>query len=163
MVHVVGEYEKTIEQLVQEKTRQKSVLITKAGEKREETDQVRIEIEEVKRASKDLTKKYSRTREVISGYITTEADLKGEVESLVGWVRKGGERFELLKVDAEMQLGEANSRLAEVKKSKATELAKLSIMLRKAQMHVASLEKEQKESENMELSKICDDLISKLA
>ena len=86
MVHVVGEYEKTIEQLVQEKTRQKSVLITKAGEKREETDQVRIEIEEVKRASKDLTKKYSRTREVISGYITTEADLKGEVESLVGRV-----------------------------------------------------------------------------
>lgn len=52
-----------------------------------------------------------------------------------------------------------------MKKSKATELAKLSIMLRKAQMHVASLEKEkeQKESENMELSKICDDLISKLA
>ena len=95
-------------------------------------------------------------------------------------MRKGGERFELLKADAEMQLEEANSRLAEVrfilkitifekllqvKKSKATELAKLSIMLRKAQMHVASLEKEkeQKESENTELSKICDDLISKLA
>ena len=95
-------------------------------------------------------------------------------------MRKGGDRFELLKADAEMQLEEANSRLAEVrfilkiiifdkllqvKKSKATELAKLSIMLRKAQMHVASLEKEkeQKESENTELSKICDDLISKLA
>ena len=52
-----------------------------------------------------------------------------------------------------------------MKKSKASELAKLSIMLRKAQMHVASLEKEkeQKEAENSELSKICDDLISKLA
>ena len=86
MVHVVGEYEKTIEQLVQEKTRQRSVLIAQAQEKREEVMQVGIEIEEVKRASKGLTKKYSRTREVISGYITTEADLKGEVESLVGRV-----------------------------------------------------------------------------
>ena len=52
----------------------------------------------------------------------------------------------------------------QVKKSKASELAKLSIMLRKAQMQVASLEKEkeQREAENAELSKICDDLISKL-
>ena len=83
MGHVVGEYEKTIEQLVQEKTRQRSVLITRAKEKREEVLQVGTEIEEVRRASKDLTKKYSRTREVISGYITMEADLKGEVESLV--------------------------------------------------------------------------------
>ena len=51
-----------------------------------------------------------------------------------------------------------------MKKSKASELAKLSIMLRKAQMQVASLEKEkeQREAENAELSKICDDLISKL-
>ena len=52
-----------------------------------------------------------------------------------------------------------------MKKSKASELAKLSIMLRKAQMQVASLEKEkeQKETENAELTKICDDLISKIA
>jgi len=164
MVHVVAEYEKTIEQLVQEKARQKTVLIAQAEEKKEEVTQVLSEIEDVKRASKDLTKKYSRTKEVISGYVATEAELKGEVESLVGRVRKSGERFELLKADAERQLEEANTRLGEVKKSKASELAKLSIMLRKAQMQVVSLEKEkeQKEAENAELTKICDDLISKL-
>ena len=41
----------------------------------------------------------------------------------------------------------------------------MTIMLRKAQMQVASLEKEkeQKETENAELTKICDDLISKIA
>ena len=51
-----------------------------------------------------------------------------------------------------------------MKRSKAAELAKLTIQLRKAQIHVASLEKEreQKETENAELTKICDDLISKL-
>ena len=81
-------------------------------EKMENVRQVRIEIEDVKRASKDVTRKYSGTREAISGYVH-----------------------------------------------------KLSIMLRKAQMQVASLEKEkeQKETENAELTKICDDLISKIA
>ena len=83
---VVIEYEKTIEQLVQERTKERSHLLTQAEEKVEEVRQVRIEIEDVKRASKDLTKKYSRTREAISGYITAEAELKGEVESLVGRV-----------------------------------------------------------------------------
>merc|ERR1719318_1021736 len=164
MMHCVNEYEKTIEQLLDEKTKQRSVLTSQAEDRRAELGQVKIEIEDVKRATRDLNKKYSRTREAISGYMTAEAELKGEVETLAGRVKKGGERFEMLKADAEAQLEGANNRLGEVKRSKASELAKLSILLRKAQMHVASLEKEreQKETENAELSKICDDLISKL-
>jgi len=164
MMHCVNEYEKTIEQLLDEKTKQRSVLTSQAEDRRAELGQVKIEIEDVKRATRDLNKKYSRTREAISGYMTAEAELKGEVETLVGRVKKGGERFEMLKADAEAQLEGANNRLGKVKRSKAADLAKLSILLRKAQMHVASLEKEreQKETENAELSKICDDLISKL-
>ena len=114
MMHCVDEYEKTIEQLLDEKTKQRSVLAAQAEEKRAELVQVRLEIEDVKRASRDLTKKYSRTREAISGYMTTEAELKGEVETLVSRVKKGGERFELLKADAEAQLEGANNRLGEV-------------------------------------------------
>merc|ERR1719370_1965126 len=164
MMPCVNEYEKTIEQLLDEKTKQMSVLTSQAEDRRAELGQVRIEVEDVKRASRDLNKKYSRTREAISGYMTAEAELKGEVETLVSRVKKGKERFEMLKADAEAQLEGANNRLGEVKRSKAAELAKLTILLRKAQMHVASLEKEreQKETENAELSKICDDLISKL-
>ena len=54
--------------------------------------------------------------------------------------------------------------MAQVKKCKAAEVAKLTALLRKGEMHVASLEreKEQKERENSELSKICDDLIAKM-
>ena len=46
--------------------------------------------------------------------MTTEAELKGEVETLVSRVKKGGKRFELLKTDAEAQLEGANNRLGEV-------------------------------------------------
>ena len=41
--------------------------------------------------------------------------LKFSEVKILSQVRKGGERFELLKADAEMQLEEANSRLAEVR------------------------------------------------
>ena len=43
-------------------------------------------------------------------------------------------------------------------------MAKLSAQLKKAEMHLVSLEreKEQKEKENDELSTICDDLIAKM-
>ena len=46
--------------------------------------------------------------------MTAEAELKGEVETQVSRVKKGGERFELLKADAEAQLEGANNRLGEV-------------------------------------------------
>ena len=115
MMHCVNEYEKTIEQLLDEKTKQRSVLTSQAEDRRAELGQVKIEIEDVKRATRDLNKKYSRTREAISGYMTAEAELKGEVETLVGRVKKGGERFEMLKTNAETQLDEANNRLGEVR------------------------------------------------
>ena len=115
MMHCVSEYEKTIEQLLDEKTKQRSVLTSQAENRRAELGQVKIEIEDVKRATRDLNKKYSRTREAISGYMTAEAELKGEVETLVGRVKKGGERFEMLKTNAETQLDEANNRLGEVR------------------------------------------------
>ena len=115
MIHCVNEYEKTIKQLLDEKTKQRSVLTSQVEDRRAELSQVRIEVEDVKRASRDLNKKYSRTREAISGYMTAEAELKEEVETLVNRVRKGGERFEMLKTDAEAQLEGANNRLGEVR------------------------------------------------
>ena len=53
----------------------------------------------------------------------------------------------------------------QVKRGKAAEIAKLTAQLRKAEMHLSSLERqaEQKDKENVELSRICDDLISKMS
>ena len=72
--------------------------------------------------------------------------------------------FSLLEPAAETKLGEANIRLDEVKHSRASEIAKLTALLRKSEMGVASLEREveQKNRENQELTTICDELISKV-
>ena len=62
------------------------------------------------------------------------------------------------------KLGEANIRLDEVKRSRASEIVKLNALLRKSEMGVASLEREveQKNRENQELTTICDELICKV-
>ena len=58
----------------------------------------------------------------------------------------------------------ANQALEQIQRSKAAEISKLSVMLRKAEMKVSTLERtvEQKSRENKELTEICDDLISKV-
>ena len=178
MMEIVGQFEETIEQLLKEKAREKQSLRAGIEKKMEEKEQVRSEVRDVERASKDLSKKYSRTKEVIQAHMTSEAGLKVEVEEMSSRHRRGGERYQLLKTHAETRLEEANNRLGEVsrgegrriypysqvKRSKAAEIAKLSAQLKKAEMHLASLEreKERKEKENEELSTICDDLIAKM-
>ena len=118
----------------------------------------------VERAFKDLNKKYERTKEVINVFKSNEDVLKTTVTGLCARYKKGEERYDLLKTHAETKLGEANTRLGDVKQSRAAEIAKLTALLRKAEMGVASLERqvEQKNRENQELTTICDDLISKV-
>ena len=90
--------------------------------------------------------------------------MKTTVSGLCSRFKKGEERYDLLKTHAETKLGEANTRLDEVERSRASEIAKLNALLRKSEMGVASLEREveQKNRENQELTTICDELISKV-
>jgi chromosome segregation ATPase len=121
-------------------------------------------LQAVERAFKDLHKKYERTKEVINVFKSNEDVLKTTVTGLCNRYKKGEERYDLLKTHAETKLEEANTRLGDVKQSRASEIAKLTALLRKAEMGVVSLERqvEQKNRENQELTTICDELISKV-
>ena len=111
-----------------------------------------------------MQRKYERTKEVINAFKSNEDVLKSNVTDLVNRFKKGEERYDVLKTHAETKLEEANKKLGEVKQSKAAEIAKLTALLRKAEIEVSSLEKqvEQKSKENQELTTICDDLIAKV-
>ena len=115
MLQVVEEYEKTIQQLLAEKKKERDVGLANIEKKKEEAEQIKTEIEDVKRASRDLNKKYSRTKEVITASMANETALKAEVGELGARVRRGGERYAVLRDHAEAQLEEANTRLAEVR------------------------------------------------
>ena len=73
-------------------------------------------------------------------------------------------RYELLKSHAEETLEKANREIENMAKSQDAEMARLSAMLKKAEMKVTSLERgvEQKTKENEELTAICDELIAKV-
>ena len=90
--------------------------------------------------------------------------MKSEVKDLSSRFEKGEERYEVLKTDAESKLKDANDKMVEVRKSKEEEIARLTALLRKADMKVTSLQRtaDEKERENKELTKICDDLIAKV-
>ena len=118
----------------------------------------------MERAFKDLCKKYERTKEVIHTFKSNEDILKVTVSGLCNKFKKAEERYDLLKTHAETKLEEANSKLGEVERCRAAEIAKLKAQLRRTEMGVDSLEKkvEQKNRENQELATICDELISKV-
>ena len=90
--------------------------------------------------------------------------MKLQVKELNSRFKKGEERYEVLKTDAESRLKDANDKMVEVRKSKEAEIARLTAMLRKAEMNVISLQRkaDEKDRENVELTKICDDLIAKV-
>jgi len=58
----------------------------------------------------------------------------------------------------------ANEALANVRKQREGEVAKLQAMIRKAEMRVSMLERtiEEKNHENLELTNICDELIARV-
>merc|ERR550532_3692644 len=163
MMVIVDEFEKTIQQLIQEKER--SQVVTEIERERIfcERNQIFEDLQAVERAFTDLHRKYERTKEVIAGFKSNEDVLKSSLEDLTSKYRKEEERFEVLRTHAESKLEEANSQISELQRSKAAEIAKLTALLRKSEMRISSLERsvEQKTRENQELTTICDELIAK--
>merc|ERR1712127_722806 len=161
---IVEEFEKTISQLIAEKERESVCNVISRERMQTERNQILEDLQAVERAFNDLHRKYERTKEVVAGFKQNEDVLKRTVEDLTTRYRKGEDRYQLLKDHAEMKLNEANGKIEEVTRSKATEIAKLTAQLRKAEMMVSSLERqvEQKSRENTELTTICDELISKV-
>jgi len=164
MLGIIGDFETTIGQLIQEKERENVACQIQREKAEEERNQILGDLQDVKRAFKDLHKKYERTKEVINALKSNEDNLKANVTDLSTRFKKGEERYDLLKTHAETKLEEANKKLGEVKNSKAAEIAKLKALLRKAELGVSSLEKQvdQKNRENQELTTICDELIAKV-
>ena len=92
-----------------------------------------------------------------------ENQQKEVVKSMQSKLRNEQERYEILKTDANEKLSNANEKLNEIQKSKASEILKLNAMLKKAELEVASKERQvdKLNQDNAELTQICDTLIAK--
>ena len=78
-------------------------------------------------------------------------------------LKREQDRYELLKTDANEKLSNANVKLSSIRSSKEAEILKLKALLKKSELKVTALgDKVDKISkENIELTKMCDELIEK--
>jgi len=164
MKQVLKEYEKTISELIAEKEKERVRHVEEKSVLNGERDQAAEDLKNVEMAFADVHRKYERTKTVVEGFKTNEETLKRMIEESEIKLRKQDQRYELLKSHAEETLEKANREIENMAKSQDAEMARLSAMLKKAEMKVTSLERcvEQKTKENEELTAICDELIAKV-
>uniref|UniRef100_A0A3Q3WSW0 Transforming acidic coiled-coil-containing protein C-terminal domain-containing protein n=1 Tax=Mola mola TaxID=94237 RepID=A0A3Q3WSW0_MOLML len=95
---------------------------------------------------------------------TNEETLKSCAQDYLARIKKEEQRYQTLKAHAEEKISQANKEIAEMRSENKAELSALQVQLRREQLRVQSLEKtlEQKEKEADELTKLCDELISKV-
>jgi len=160
---VLEECERTITQLGFEKERELSAIIESKEKAAVECEQAKEDLQAVDRALRDTSRRYERTKNQIGLMKDHENRQKEMVTAVQGQLKKEQERYEILKADANDKLSNANAQLAEIQSSKEAEILKLRSMLKKAEVEVSSLDKKADKlgRENEELTKICDELISK--
>ncbi|XP_042526957.1 transforming acidic coiled-coil-containing protein 3 isoform X2 [Dipodomys spectabilis] len=164
MGKIVDGFEAIVHHSMEETQKQKDLAQDKIQKVLKERDQLTADLNSMEKSFSDLFKRFEKQKEVIEGYRKNEDSLKKCVEEYIARIEKEGQRYRVLKVHAEEKLKLANEEITQVRSKAQAEALAFQASLRKAQMQIQSLEKtvEQKTKENEELSKICDDLISKM-
>ncbi|XP_072112710.1 transforming acidic coiled-coil-containing protein 3-like [Mobula birostris] len=130
----------------------------------EEKQQLLKDLNSAEISFSELFKRFEKQKEAINGYIKNEEILKKCSQDYLARIKKEEQRYQALKAHAEEKLNQANEVIAQVRNKYTAEIAAVEAHLRKEQMKINSLERslEDKTKENLELSKICDELISNM-
>ncbi|KAM4780703.1 transforming acidic coiled-coil-containing protein 3 isoform 2-T2 [Cyanocitta cristata] len=164
MGKIVAEFEQTITQVMEDAQKQKEVSRKEIQRLMEENQQATSDLNSMEKSFSELFKRLEKQKDALEGYHRNEEVLKKCAEDYLARIKKEEQRYQALKAHAEEKLQQANEEIAQVRSKAKSEIAALQATLRKEQMRIQSLERslEQKTKENDELTKICDDLISKM-
>ncbi|XP_055518106.1 transforming acidic coiled-coil-containing protein 1 isoform X2 [Leucoraja erinacea] len=165
MRKIVSEYENTIAQMIDDEQKNKMASQTSMQQLMAEKDQALSDLNSVERSLSDLFRRYENMKGVLEGFKKNEEVLKKCAQDYLARVKQEEQRYQALKMHAEEKLDKANEEIAQVRSKAHAEGAAMQATLRKEQMKVDSMERtiQQKNQEIEELTKICDELISKLA
>ncbi|KAI1905028.1 hypothetical protein AGOR_G00011730 [Albula goreensis] len=165
MRKIVAEYEKTVAQMIEDEQRTNRTSQRSIQQLTAEKEQALADLNSVERSLSDLFRRYENMKTVLEGFKKNEEVLKKCAQEYLARVKQEEQRYQTLKIHAEEKLDSANEEIALVRAKANAESVALSASLRKEQMKVESLEQAlyQKNQEIEELTKICDELIAKLA
>ncbi|KAK2490161.1 hypothetical protein MC885_013438 [Smutsia gigantea] len=171
MGKIMDGFEGIVYQAMEEAQKQKELSKAEMQKVLKEKDQLATDLSSMEKSFSDLFKRFEKQREAIEGYrvvggqaAQNEESLKKCVQDYIVRIEKEGQRYQALKAHAEEKLRLANEEIAQVRSKAQAEALAFQASLRKEQMRIHSLETavEQKTKENDELTRICDDLISKM-
>lgn len=164
MRKITAEFELMIAKMMADQEKEREVAQAKLNEALLEKDQVSSDLSAMERSFSELFKRLEKYKDVIEGYKKNEETLKACAQDYLARIKKEEQRYQTLKAHAEEKIGHANGEIAEVRSKYKAEVSALQAQLRREQLKVQSLEKslDQKEKEAEELTKLCDELISKV-
>ncbi|XP_032082942.1 transforming acidic coiled-coil-containing protein 3-like [Thamnophis elegans] len=164
MERVVAEFEDVVGLVVEDCKSQKELAEKELQKALEAKQQAVSDLEALEKSFSEFFNRFTKQKEAIEGFQKNEETLKKCVVDYLERIKKEEQRYQALKAHAEEKLDQANEEIAQVRSKAKSEVAALEASLRIEQMRVQSLEStlEQKEKENKELTKICDELISKM-
>lgn len=164
LIMIMEEYEKTIAQVVAKREEEKKEFESAKEVIAGERDAALSHLSNMEIAFNDIHQKYERCKAVIDAFRQNEEAYKTSLKENERTIRQQEESYLRLKAHATEKLEEANGELERLQSSHLSETARMTAINRKTEIRLKSLEEslEQKKREVEELTKICDDLISKV-
>ncbi|KAM3594450.1 uncharacterized protein V6R79_008096 [Siganus canaliculatus] len=164
MRKIIAEFELMIAQMMADQEKEREESLKKLNEALLEKEQVSNDLNTMERSFADLFKRLEKYKDVVQGYKKNEETLKACAQDYLARIKKEEQRYQTLKAHAEEKISHANEEIAEVRTKNKSEVSALQAQLRREQLKVQSLEKslDQKEKEAEELTKLCDELITKV-
>ncbi|XP_023268644.1 transforming acidic coiled-coil-containing protein 3 isoform X1 [Seriola lalandi dorsalis] len=164
MRKIIAEFELVIAKMMADEEKEREEAQAKLNEVLLEKDQTSSDLSAMERSFSELFKRLEKYKDIIEGYKKNEETLKACAQDYLVRIKKEEQRYQTLKAHAEEKIGHANEEIAEVRSKYKAEVSALQAQLRREQLKVQSLEKslDQKEKEAEELTKLCDELITKV-
>ncbi|XP_068582561.1 LOW QUALITY PROTEIN: transforming acidic coiled-coil-containing protein 3 [Cebidichthys violaceus] len=161
---IIAEFELMIAKIMADQEKERELAQATLKEALLEKEQVSSDLNTMERSFADLFKRLEKYKDVVQGYKKNEETLKACAQDYLARIKKEEQRYRTLKAHAEEKITQANSEISEVRSNNKAEISALQAQLRREQMKVQSLEKsfDQKMKEVEELTKLCDELITKV-
>ncbi|CAH8546703.1 unnamed protein product [Heterobilharzia americana] len=163
MKHCITEYDRSLQHMIEEKAISQNQMNVPVSDLIKERDEAVEELATIEKAFGDLHRRFEKSKQIIEGFKQNEDALKRSIEEYKSLLQRQERKYLALKKHAEDQLLKVNQDTEALKHEFETNQTRLQASLRIAELQVKSLESQlqQKTRENEELTKICDELLSK--
>ncbi|TPP57432.1 Transforming acidic coiled-coil-containing protein 2 [Fasciola gigantica] len=163
MRRCIAEYDRSLQHLIDEKSQSQPQVNVSVADLISERDQAVEEVATIEKAFGDLHRRFEKSKQVIESFKQNEEALKHSIEEYKSLLQRQENKYLALKKLAEDKLLKATQDAEAQRQEFESSATRLQAALRIAELQTKSLETQlaQKTRENVELTKICDELLSK--